>query len=460
MRQQRPHRAGDRIARLVLAAADRKLDVGAHALHRHAGLQHHAEQARGPGFLDSTGSMSSIAASMPAVARVAARLHRGIAGIVGDAVDHALRPRIHVLKAHVGQAGDRLQAFGRERQREGLHRNRRDVRARDSSMNAVGMRLKLRVPVRLHRLRRDRRERSPCARSCAHRRPCASCCGPSACSSAPAGWCELRTRRSASRETKMSSRAREQRAAELRHEGDRRLLPQLARASDRGRCQNAAGSMSIRGAVLTVEKPRVFSGKHSPARDAGLSPPFGTAGIREVVMPGHSRPKDGVASARLCPGHPRLGFAGKKDVDGRDKPGHDEKATGPLPPPSLRAKRSNPCSQCGDRWIASSLSAPRNDGLATSCDKFNTTAAPGVALAEPGQITSDFQKSCQAPKSKIFRLSFRANQKYNSAHPGPHEGRFAIVTKRRAGDVMDALASGVREHAGRNAEAYGQVVWS
>src|SRR5437879_10757422 len=26
------------------------------------------------------------------------------------------------------------------------------------------------------------------------------------------------------------------------------------------------------------------------------------------VMPGHSRPKDGVASARLCPGHPRLAF--------------------------------------------------------------------------------------------------------------------------------------------------------
>jgi hypothetical protein len=24
------------------------------------------------------------------------------------------------------------------------------------------------------------------------------------------------------------------------------------------------------------------------------------------VMAGHSRPKDGVASARLCPGHPRL----------------------------------------------------------------------------------------------------------------------------------------------------------
>jgi hypothetical protein len=26
-------------------------------------------------------------------------------------------------------------------------------------------------------------------------------------------------------------------------------------------------------------------------------------------MAGHSRPKDGVASARLCPGHPRLSFS-------------------------------------------------------------------------------------------------------------------------------------------------------
>ena len=40
-------------------------------------------------------------------------------------------------------------------------------------------------------------------------------------------------------------------------------------------------------------------------------------------MPGHSRSKNGVAFARLCPGHPRLGHD-KKDVDGRDKPGHDD----------------------------------------------------------------------------------------------------------------------------------------
>jgi hypothetical protein len=42
------------------------------------------------------------------------------------------------------------------------------------------------------------------------------------------------------------------------------------------------------------------------------------------VMPGHSRLKDGVASACLCAGHPRLGCDIKQDVDGRDKPGHDD----------------------------------------------------------------------------------------------------------------------------------------
>ncbi|AUC95877.1 hypothetical protein CWS35_17735 [Bradyrhizobium sp. SK17] len=32
--------------------------------------------------------------------------------------------------------------------------------------------------------------------------------------------------------------------------------------------------------------------------------------------------------ARACPGHPRLHFLAKKDVDGRDKPGHDECGNG------------------------------------------------------------------------------------------------------------------------------------
>ena len=40
------------------------------------------------------------------------------------------------------------------------------------------------------------------------------------------------------------------------------------------------------------------------------------------VMPGHSRPKDGVALLAYVPGIHVL--AAKKDVDGRVKPGHDE----------------------------------------------------------------------------------------------------------------------------------------
>ena len=72
------------------------------------------------GCFFTTGIMSSIAASMPDGGGVAARLDLLVAGVVGDAVDHRLRPRVHVLVAHVGQPGDVLQAFGRQRQRQRL----------------------------------------------------------------------------------------------------------------------------------------------------------------------------------------------------------------------------------------------------------------------------------------------------------------------------------------------------
>jgi hypothetical protein len=39
-------------------------------------------------------------------------------------------------------------------------------------------------------------------------------------------------------------------------------------------------------------------------------------------MPGHSRPKDGVASLAYVPGIHAL--LSKQDVDGRDKPGRDD----------------------------------------------------------------------------------------------------------------------------------------
>jgi hypothetical protein len=41
-------------------------------------------------------------------------------------------------------------------------------------------------------------------------------------------------------------------------------------------------------------------------------------------MAGHSRPKDGVASARLCPAIHVFGFPLKEDVDARRKAGHDD----------------------------------------------------------------------------------------------------------------------------------------
>jgi hypothetical protein len=46
----------------------------------------------------------------------------------------------------------------------------------------------------------------------------------------------------------------------------------------------------------------------------------GSASDNDAVMAGHSRPKDSIASARLCPAL----VCGEKDVDARDKPGHDE----------------------------------------------------------------------------------------------------------------------------------------
>jgi hypothetical protein len=47
------------------------------------------------------------------------------------------------------------------------------------------------------------------------------------------------------------------------------------------------------------------------------------------------------------------------------------------------------------------------------------------------QITSDFPKSCQPRKSKIFRFRSHPNQSHNSVRLTANEGRFAIVTNVR-----------------------------
>src|SRR5258705_10667743 len=73
-----------------------------------------------------------------------------------------------------------------------------------------------------------------------------------------------------------------------------------------------------------------------------------------------------------------------------------------------------------------------------------------------GQITSDFQKSCQAPKSKIFLFSPDPNQMH--IHPVPtHRGAFRERHERGKG--CGGRGSVRRANASRtnDADAYGQV---
>ena len=63
-----------------------------------------------------------------------------------------------------------------------------------------------------------------------------------------------------------------------------------------------------------------------------------------------------------------------------------------------------------------------------------------------GQITSDFQKPCQAPKSKIFRFAPGPNQFTDSPRLVPPEGRSRVVTT--AGrDAVDVKASGAQRQS-------------
>ena len=119
-----------------------------------AGRQQHAED-RGVRVLPHHGDHVVDRGIDACCGGVAARLDLLVAGVVGDAVDHRLRPRVHVLEAHVGQAGDVLQALGRQRQRQRLAEIGRALR-RELVEDAVGMGLKLPDPGVAHRARRHR----------------------------------------------------------------------------------------------------------------------------------------------------------------------------------------------------------------------------------------------------------------------------------------------------------------
>ena len=140
-------------------------------------------------FLVTTGIMSSTAASIPAIAEVT-RLHVLVAAVIGGAVDHRLRPCIHVGESPLGQPGNVLQTVGRQRRRERLPEIG-DAARRQLVEDAVGMGLKRRLQV--SRTVRGDTEGNIAARS-------AICNSPSSPSSVthrrvrrPEGWCEENT---------------------------------------------------------------------------------------------------------------------------------------------------------------------------------------------------------------------------------------------------------------------------
>ena len=77
------------------------------------------------------------------------------------------------------------------------------------------------------------------------------------------------------------------------------------------------------------------------------------------------------------------------------------------------------------------------DHFAPICPRVSASPAPD------GQITARRANPCPAPSRKIFRLTRRANQRYQLAPSHPRRGGSRVVTNARW-DAMDATASGAQ----------------
>ncbi len=73
----------------------------------------------------------------------------------------------------------------------------------------------------------------------------------------------------------------------------------------------------------------------------------------------------------------------------------------------------------------------------------------GTRKLPDGQITSDFQKSCQAPFAKIFLFSFDPNQFTDSPRPVPTEGRCATSSTWSGMRWTRAAGDGVKKRGHR-----------
>jgi hypothetical protein len=72
-------------------------------------------------------------------------------------------------------------------------------------------------------------------------------------------------------------------------------------------------------------------------------------------------------------------------------------------------------------------------------------------IVPDGQITSDFQKLCQAPFAKIFRFAPGPNQFTDSPRLVPTRGADRASSRNAGRDAVDAAASGEQVRAGRMA---------
>src|SRR5258705_2478200 len=106
-------------------------------------------------------------------------------------------------------------------------------------------------------------------------------------------------------------------------------------------------------------------------------------------------------------------------------------------PAFARATNQVECAMMARPTFSSSLFAPRNDGLTS----WEIVEQIQQNLPD-GQITSDFQKSCQAPKSKIFPFAFYPNQFTDSHRLVPTRGADRASSRNAGRDAVDAAASG------------------
>ena len=76
-------------------------------------------------------------------------------------------------------------------------------------------------------------------------------------------------------------------------------------------------------------------------------------------------------------------------------------------------------------------------------------------LPDPAIHSECFASAVQPPRQKYFALPVGQIIFRSWRHPGPHEGRFAVVTKRWAEDAVDVATS-----TDDDAATDGESVWS